>query len=165
MINPAFVKADLGKARTSLIPVGFRQCLREANESPSPNTVVLTDVYRIFEQYESEALPIDVSSHVVIQTAQYLAKLAGPSLGCTFLMGLAQVFTMGAKKYSVDNWMKCPYEARIRYVDAFYRHVYACEGGEELDEESGLHHIFHAGSCLAMLHGIIMIELRRRTLS
>lgn len=161
MTNSAFTKADLGKARPSLIPVTFRRCLREAEEdTPAPGMPTIEDVYYILEKYEEGEAYLTVGTSTIIQASQYLGKLVGNSLGSTFLMGMAHVFTMGAKKYSVDNWMKCPYEERSRYVDAFYRHAYAWESGEELDEESGLHHLFHAGCCLAMLHGIGLIEQR-----
>jgi hypothetical protein len=153
--STTFVKADTGKARPGLIPVIFRRGLREANECHSAAGASISDVYAIIEQYEEgDNYDSPNNYHPVIHAAQLLENICGNNFGCSFLMGLAHVFTMGAKKYSADNWMKCPYEDRHRYVDAFYRHTYAWEGGEELDEESGFHHLFHAGCCLAMLHGI-----------
>lgn len=74
------------------------------------------------------------------------------------LMLIADVLTYGAKKYAPDNWIRVP-QARERYTDALLRHVYAWLGGERVDEESGLHHLAHAGCCiLFLLHFEIMGE-------
>lgn len=55
------------------------------------------------------------------------------------LEGVAQVLTVGAKKYADRNWEKGmkwsrPYGALLRHLWAFWR-------GEELDPETGLPHI------------------------
>ena len=61
----------------------------------------------------------------------------------------AAVMTFGAQKYSADNWRKC--DDPIRYVDAAMRHFEAWRGGEQIDPESGLHHLAHARCCLSFL--------------
>ena len=57
------------------------------------------------------------------------------------LAGAAGVLTFGAQKYEAHSWKEV--EA-ARYLDAFYRHMYKCHIGEELDPDSGLMHIDHA---------------------
>ena len=58
-----------------------------------------------------------------------------------------KVAMFGAKKYETLNWKKC--KQKYRYADAAIRHIlfgYLC--GEELDPESKLHHLAHAGFCI-----------------
>lgn len=62
----------------------------------------------------------------------------------------AKVLTMGAKKYSPDNWMKVSGAVK-RYQDAFMRHLAAWRSGEEKDPESGLDHRGHMLCCLMFL--------------
>ncbi len=66
------------------------------------------------------------------------------------LMEMVAVLTYGAKKYSPDNWMHLD-NARQRYFDAANRHLWQWFGGEERDEESGLHHLAHAMSSLMFI--------------
>lgn len=69
------------------------------------------------------------------------------------LLAIAEVLTFGAKKYADDNWQKVPGAEgpRGRYADALFRHLFAWLGGEELDPESGLSHLAHAGCCILFL--------------
>lgn len=60
---------------------------------------------------------------------------------------LAKVLTMGAQKYAPYNWMKgLPY---MEIIDSLERHVNAFKKGENMDKESGLHHMAHV-MCNAM---------------
>lgn len=59
------------------------------------------------------------------------------------LIGVARVLTFGAEKYEAHSWQTVP-NGKERYTDALYRHLLAYESGEELDKESGLHHLHHA---------------------
>lgn len=64
-----------------------------------------------------------------------------------FVIGTAKVLTLGAEKYSKDNWKNC--EDTSRYKDAILRHMYAYLAGETNDPETGLSHMYHI-SCNAM---------------
>lgn len=66
------------------------------------------------------------------------------------LLEMVAVLTYGAKKYSPDNWKHLP-NAKQRYFDAANRHMWQWFGGEERDQESGLHHLAHAMSSLMFL--------------
>ena len=63
---------------------------------------------------------------------------------------IVKVLTVGARKYSDENW---------RYVDPLYdryyaaalRHIQAWRMGEVNDPETGLPHLAHAGCCLIFL--------------
>ena len=62
---------------------------------------------------------------------------------------MAKVLTYGAEKYGKDNW-KLNTDLD-RYIDALYRHLAAWRMGEELDQESDLHHLSHAITNIAFL--------------
>jgi len=63
----------------------------------------------------------------------------------------ARVYEHGADKYGVMNWRKDAITAST-YYDAIERHLMAWFGGEDMDPESGRHHLAHiAASC-----GIVM---------
>ena len=62
-----------------------------------------------------------------------------------------KVLTFGAQKYERDNWQKVP-DAKRRYFDALQRHVWSWKQGEQLDPESGIHHLAHAMCCLMFLY-------------
>jgi hypothetical protein len=75
-----------------------------------------------------------------------------------FLHGVAYILTGGAKKYAARNW-----EHGIEYgrvFGALQRHLWAWWKGEDLDDESGKSHLWHAGCELAFL---ITFEARGMT--
>lgn len=68
-----------------------------------------------------------------------------------FIREVAEVFTFGAKKYSPENWKGFTPEQQEEIKASLLRHIYAYLEGEELDPESGLSHLAHAGCNLAFL--------------
>lgn len=64
---------------------------------------------------------------------------------------LAEVLTFGALKYAPNNWQLVE-NGEQRYLDALYRHLNAYRLGEDVDPESGLHHLAHALTNVAFLH-------------
>lgn len=67
-------------------------------------------------------------------------------LSPTWLLGVGSVLTFGAKKYAAHNWRHGLKQSRL--LGAALRHVVAYLGGEDLDKESGLSHLYHASCCL-----------------
>jgi hypothetical protein len=65
-----------------------------------------------------------------------------------FINGIAEVFGFGAKKYGKHNFRLGMEHTRV--LDAAMRHLLAIANGEDVDPESGMKHIYHAGCCLAM---------------
>ncbi len=63
---------------------------------------------------------------------------------------IVEVLTFGAVKYSPGNWMLVP-EPVDRYYAAALRHLAAWRDGEQLDPESKLPHLAHAGCCVLFL--------------
>ena len=62
-----------------------------------------------------------------------------------------KVLTFGAQKYERGNWQKVP-DSKRRYFDAMERHIWAWKKGEQIDPESGIHHLAHAMCCLMFLY-------------
>ena len=70
-------------------------------------------------------------------------------LGYKAIEEIANVMTFGANKYAPYNWAKgMSYE---RVFSALQRHLVAWYNGEDLDGETGLNHLAHAGCCLMFL--------------
>jgi hypothetical protein len=67
------------------------------------------------------------------------------------LEATVDVLTFGAQKYERDNWQKVP-DSKRRYFDALQRHMWAWKQGEQIDPESGKHHLAHALCCLMFLY-------------
>lgn len=67
----------------------------------------------------------------------------------TILQECSKVFGFGANKYGDRNWEQGLVYGRLK--GAMQRHVEAFWMGEELDPESGLHHLGHAMCCLMMM--------------
>jgi len=55
---------------------------------------------------------------------------------------VVKVLSMGAKKYSANNWQLVE-DGENRYYAALMRHLAASRMGEKIDPESGLSHLSH----------------------
>lgn len=62
---------------------------------------------------------------------------------------VGKAFTWGAKKYEDHNYRKGFRWTRL--VGSILRHTFAWASGENLDPESGLSHLAHAGATVLML--------------
>ena len=67
-------------------------------------------------------------------------------LSSSWVEGVSDVLTFGARKYDAHNWRKGL--ARSRLLGACLRHVFAYLRGEDCDPETGLLHLYHASCCL-----------------
>ena len=63
---------------------------------------------------------------------------------------LAMALADGARKYGPYNWRKAPISISV-YKAALERHVDAFWDGEELAEDSKVHHLAHAMACIALM--------------
>ncbi len=70
-------------------------------------------------------------------------------LDADWLEGVATVLTFGARKYDRHNWRNGFIWSRL--YDSLQRHLNAFWSGEEIDQESGSHHLLHAACCLMFL--------------
>lgn len=66
-----------------------------------------------------------------------------------FLDEVAKAFMHGEKKYGRYNYLNGMDWHRI--IAASMRHISSFNSGEDIDTESGLNHLAHAGACIAML--------------
>lgn len=67
-----------------------------------------------------------------------------------FLFAVGNVMAFGAKKYDVNNWRKGI--EHMRLAGSVLRHMCSWIMRENLDPESGLPHLAHAGASLMMLY-------------
>lgn len=67
-------------------------------------------------------------------------------LSTTWIKGVSDVLTFGAKKYNAHNWRKGIVQSRL--IGAALRHIFAFNSGENNDPETGLLHLYHASCCL-----------------
>ena len=89
-------------------------------------------------------------------------------LAPSWLLGVAQVLTMGAEKYNEDdkassaNWRKGMRWGRV--YAGMQRHLNAFWDGQDFDDESGLHHLLHAsfGCMVLYIYGQLHPELDDR---
>jgi len=80
-------------------------------------------------------------------------KLRYDLIPTSAITGLAEVLTMGAKKYTPNGWRSVP-NGIERYYAAVYRHLLAWRNGEQIDPESDLHHLKHV-----MINVAFLLEL------
>lgn len=59
----------------------------------------------------------------------------------SFTIGVAEVLTFGAKKYAADNWRGGI--AFTKLISSIHRHLAEIQKGNDLDDESGLPHVYH----------------------
>jgi hypothetical protein len=65
------------------------------------------------------------------------------------LEGMGTVLEFGKSKYGRANWAKGIEYSRL--IAATLRHIYKFSSGQDLDDESGLSHLDHAATNIAML--------------
>lgn len=63
---------------------------------------------------------------------------------------LAQAMADGAKKYGPYNWREHQISVSV-YYSALNRHMDAFWDGEDLAQDSGVHHVAHAMACCALI--------------
>jgi hypothetical protein len=68
-----------------------------------------------------------------------------------FIINVAKVMTYGLEiGYKKDSWKKV-HDPINRYYAALMRHILAWRSGEIYDNESGFHHLAHAGTNIMIL--------------
>ena len=65
------------------------------------------------------------------------------------LAEIARVLEFGAKKYDAWNWSRGM--KWLRLWNACIRHLFAWVAGENIDPETGLSHLAHAGCCILFM--------------
>lgn len=88
---------------------------------------------------------IEVSTGVKHDSGKVRMELLSP----VALEEMARVMTLGAKKYGDNNWRNGLKWTRI--IGAILRHLYAFARREDVDPETGLSHLAHAGCGIMFL--------------
>jgi len=68
---------------------------------------------------------------------------------------IGKAMTYGAQKYSAHNYSNGGGLPRLDLIDAAARHIAAYVDGVDVDSESGLHHLAHAGASILMALDLI----------
>ena len=76
---------------------------------------------------------------------------------------VAKVLTYGAQKYDRHNWKQLE-NLDTRYFAAAQRHLWAIQRGENLDEETGLHHAAHAICCMMFMLEFYYLQTDQKTI-
>lgn len=63
---------------------------------------------------------------------------------------IVKILTFGANKYTDNSWQRVE-NGIERYYAALMRHIVDWRKGEELDPESNIHHLAHAGCNILFL--------------
>ena len=69
-----------------------------------------------------------------------------------FLEGIAKVLTDASYVYGANNWKTINPDELTRYKDALLRHVNSYMKGENIDSDSGHHHMLHIACNAMFLH-------------
>ena len=72
---------------------------------------------------------------------------------------IVRVLTYGSNKYSDNNWQSLD-KPIDRYYAALMRHIVAWRTGEDVDPETGIQHLAHAGCCILFLLWFTLRERR-----
>lgn len=94
---------------------------------------------------EAKAYP-DNNPKTLVGAAKIPLHLVPPSAK----FHLAEALADGARKYGPYNWREAPISVSV-YKAAAERHLDAFWDGEDFAPDSGVHHIAHAMTCLALL--------------
>ena len=115
----------------------------------------------MYEEYDTIQLPKNIEEQIEKAKLSLISEPLGRKFdGGKLEYGLlppyaleetVKVLTFGAQKYERNNWIHVE-DAPRRYFDALQRHLSAWKKGEQVDPESGLHHLAHAMCCLMFLY-------------
>lgn len=72
-----------------------------------------------------------------------------------FMMAVGAAMLEGGLKYGRHNYRRVGVRASV-YVDALVRHMISYWEGEDIDPDSGVHHVIKAAACAAVLYDAIV---------
>lgn len=78
------------------------------------------------------------------------SKVSITKVPAVAILHTATAMMNGSEKYGPYNWRAKNVSAAI-YIDAALRHLFSWFEGEEVAEDSGVHHLGHAMACCAIL--------------
>ncbi len=75
----------------------------------------------------------------------------------TAVGGMCLALLDGASKYGPFNWRDIPVQSHI-YIEAALGHLMSYADGEDNAQDSGLHHLYHAMACCAIILDAIQAD-------
>lgn len=111
--------------------------------------VVPKDWFKVVEEFKKE--PVQEGQQSPTGSLRYnTGKPQMSLLDPNFMLGMAEVMTIGLEKYGKANWQKgnylsVPYDSAQRHMQKFWM-------GQSIDEESEKHHLFHAAVNLMFMY-------------
>jgi hypothetical protein len=76
------------------------------------------------------------------------------TVSAPFITGVGLAMMEGGRKYGRHNYRVAGVRASV-YYDAIWRHMSAWFEGQDVDPESGLHHMLKIGACAAVMYDSI----------
>lgn len=134
----------------------FKNCLCPAFEMKCTSTLRLDNkgvIYKLVEQCKTKNTRMEQENKTEARKNDRLDdKLRWELLPLEDVEDIVRVYTAGAKKYGPDQWQNLPDGIR-RYKAALLRHLVEFDKGNEIDKETGCHHLAAvAWNAIAMLH-------------
>lgn len=140
-------REKLAKATVTLCDCGKCQARRPPTLAPSCGPDPLVNLATFLDYLEKT--PTVENLHVPGAKAD-TDKLDLTLVPVELEEAVAEIMMFGARKYTRDGWRSVP-DAGRRYFAALERHLKAFKRGEDVDQDSGLHHLAHAACNLAFL--------------
>lgn len=141
----AACEAEAASVRPSKVPTG---CVLEG--AGLPVTIEQAFDGRVFLNDCAEDAPPAEAVNPKEVAASGEARIPWQCLPVRPLVGAALAMGEGAHKYGRHNYRKMRIKSSV-YFDALLRHFFAWWEGEDIDPDSGLHHIDKAIACLLVL--------------
>ena len=86
-----------------------------------------------------------------------IRKVPMHHVSCQVLMELGLAMFEGARKYGSHNYRAVGVRASV-YYDAVIRHLMAWWEGEDIDPDSGMHHLVKAMACLGVIRDSMIMK-------
>ena len=119
-------------------------------EVPPASPVIVPVSERDADFWDRAKASVGSTPSPVVSARHNAGKTQVREVDPAFILGLGEVLTASRAKYAEGNWMaetkfSTPYESCMRHMMKFW-------AGEEIDEETGKHHLLHAATNLMFLH-------------
>ena len=131
----------------------LKQFWRDFGEQPFPpvgdDTITINTTQDIPSQVTMASTPAIEESTVAVKFDS--GKTDWSLMPFEAVEEINKVLEFGAKKYAAHNWTQGEGFRYTRVLNSLFRHLFAWSRGEDLDPESGLSHLAHAGCNIIFL--------------
>lgn len=104
------------------------------------DTITLTDVAKINGPYPNN------NPKAAVGAKKLPVHYVPPAL----MLGAAEAMADGGKKYGPYNFRESQIAAGV-YMGASLRHLFAWWDGEDIAQDSGVHHLKHVAACIGLM--------------